>query len=226
MKKTPKKTRRRTWWGREREWERERDWEWEQMVATSRESRCILFGRSSSWFMAGSLHHSHRHWRRHYLAYLYKCFRREALACHAQRSPPCVCVRVCVPGIGIYKSINEIYTHILCYVLENLLDFCPGRVRETERERERWAGELRSCQKALSASVGALATGNWGAPLEWVVRCGCHCLSTTTMATAQVILWKLFPILSDKRALHVSQTCTKLFANSNFSHQICFSQNM
>lgn len=34
---------------------------------------------------------------------------------------------VCVPAIGIYKSINEIYTHILCYVLENLLDFWPGK---------------------------------------------------------------------------------------------------
>lgn len=31
------------------------------------------------------------------------------------------------PVIGINKSINEIYTHILCNVLENLLDFTLAR---------------------------------------------------------------------------------------------------
>jgi len=75
----------------------------------------------SSWFMAGSLQHSHRHWRRHYLGYLYKCFQRGFFLqlCHMWLSlDPCK-----NPVIGIYKSINEIYTHILCYVFENLLDF-------------------------------------------------------------------------------------------------------
>lgn len=126
--------------------------------------------------MAGSLHHSHRHWRRHYLAYLYKCFRERSSRMPRPAQPP-MCV--CVPGIGIYKSINEIYTHILCYVLENLLDFWPGR----EREREmRW--RTSSLPKSdVSIGLGNRQLGT-GAPLEWVVRCGCHCLSTT-MATAQ-----------------------------------------
>lgn len=107
-----------------------REQEREQIVATSSENRaafCLAGAHLDLWQEVCTIRTDIGDaitWR------IYTNVFGEKLACHAQRQPlpsesPCVCVSVL--DIGIYKSINEIYTHILCYVLENLLDFWPGR---------------------------------------------------------------------------------------------------